>query len=202
MLRSFLVVTAVLLSLPPCAAAQWGIGLELAVERVPLLARDAEDPDEILRMRPTQMWPLGLRVGRGGDGIRVSLGAQRISSGIEIDGPELTVALRPAFRVLSLSPEVSGRLARLAQHGALRAHVGVPVERWSFVGVTDPPRWRAGLSTGLTLELPLGTTTMARVGGSIGTIFRNPIEATEMADGYNLTRMWRRSLRIGMEKRL
>lgn len=201
MLRLTLLVLALVTSLPAGSAAQWRVGLELGVERIPVMARDTEDPDEIIRMRPTAGWPVALRVSRGGDRLRAGFSIQRSAPGFEIDGPGLTVAMRPAFRVLSLTPELSGRLARVGIHGALRAHLGAPVERWSFVGATDPARWRAGVSTGLTLELPVGTTTSARLGGTVGTVFRNPLAATEMGDGYNPTRVWRRSLRIGVEKR-
>jgi len=184
------------------AAAQWRIGLDLGVDRIPVMARDAEDPDGPLRMRPTQTWPLVASVHRGGERLRAGLSVQRVAPGLELDGLDLTVALRPAFQVLTITPELSGRLARLAGNGALRGHLGVPIERWSFGSAVDPARWRAGLSTGAAVELPLGERYTARIATAIGVVFRNPLVATEMGDGYNPTRMWRRSLRIGVQKRL
>jgi hypothetical protein len=187
---------------PAPVGAQWRLGLELGAEQVGRFIRSTQTdavagPDG----RPTQGWPLALRVERGGAGLRLGLSVARTTPGLELFGSELTVAIRPGFEVLTVAPELSGRLARLHGGGQIRAGLAVPLERWSFPTYADPPRWRAGLAAGGAVDFPLSARLSGRIGASLGTVFRNPLNGTELIVGYDTTALWRRSLRIGVQWR-
>lgn len=187
---------------PPPLGAQWRLGLELGVEGVGRFIRSTRTEAEAgPDGRPTQGWPLALRVERGGAGLRLGLSAARIAPGLELFGSELTVAIRPGFEVLTVAPELSGRLARLHGGGQLRAALALPIERWSFPTYADPPRWRAGASIAMAVEFPLTGRLAGRMAASLGTVFRHPLEGTDVTDGYETTALWRRSLRIGVQWR-
>lgn len=195
------VVVAIVFGLlsPFPLAAQWRIGVDFRVEQVGRFVRSApnqgeEGPDG----RPTQAWPLALRLERGGDGLRAALAVSRVATGLELFGSDLTVALRPGFEVLTVTPEVSGRLSRLDGNGQLRAGLALPLERWSFPTYADPPRWRAGLAADLTAEWPISSRFNGRIGASLGTVFRHPLADTELIEDYQATRMWRRALHVGV----
>ena len=187
---------------PAPLKAQWRFGLELGVEQVGRFIRSTQaeagaGPDG----RPTQGWPLALRLERGGGGLRLGLTVARTTPGLELFGSELTVAIRPGFEVLTVAPELSGRLARLRGGGQLRAGLALPLERWSFPTFADPPRWRAGASMGISAEFPLTGRLAGRIAASLGTVFRHPLKGTDVTDGYETTALWRRSLRIGVQWR-
>ncbi len=196
----FLALCALLSPAP--LGAQWRLGLELGVEQVGRFIRatptEAEaGPDG----RPTQGWPLALRLERGGVGFRLGLTVARITPGLELFGSELTVAIRPGFEVLTLAPEVSGRLARLRGGGQLRAGLALPLERWAFPTYADPARWRAGASMAMSAEFPLTGRLAGRIAASLGTVFQNPLKDTDVTEGYETTALWRRSLWIGVQWR-
>ncbi len=199
-LAPFLVLCGLLSPAP--LQAQWRLGIELGVEQVGKFIRSTQaeataGPDG----RPTQGWPLALRLERGGAGLRLGLSVARITPGLELFGSELTVAIRPGFEVLTVAPELSGRLARLHGGGQFRAGLALPLERWSFPTYADPPRWRAGASLGMSAEFPITGRLAGRIAASLGTVFRNPLKDTDVMDGYETTALWRRSLRIGVQWR-
>lgn len=180
------------------ASAQWRLGLEAGVERVPRFAVPAEEREVDLRARPGMTWPLSLRLERGGEGARLALVASRVNPGLELDDGGFGVLIRPGFRTVTVAPEVSVPLARLSGEAALRVHLAVPLERWSFPGLADDPRWRAGAAVGATLEAPVSESLRLRFGGQLGRLFGNPLENTEMTEDYAPTVMWRRSVRAGL----
>lgn len=187
---------------PTPLEAQWRLGLELGVEQVGRFIRasptEAEaGPDG----RPTQGWPLALRLERGGGGLRLGLTLARITPGLELFGSELTVAIRPGFEVLTVAPELSGHLARLHGGGQFRVALALPLERWSFPTYADPPRWRVGASIGMAAEFPVTGRLAGRIAASLGTVFQHPLEGTDVTDGYETIALWRRSLRIGVQWR-
>ncbi|MFN2317201.1 MAG: hypothetical protein ABR551_04585 [Gemmatimonadales bacterium] len=198
MRRSLLSTTCLLLLMTGSAAAQWSVGLEAGVERIPRFATPLEADTENLQARPSMTWPVSLRLERGGPGLRLALSANRVNAGLELDDGEFGVVVRPGFRILTLTPEVSHRLAHLSGGGSVRVHFAIPLERWSFPDLADDPRWRLGAAAGLAGEFPMSRTTSMRVSGQLGRVFGNPLDDSEMSEEYEPTTMWRRSARVGV----
>ena len=198
MVRSLLSTACVLLLMAEPAEAQWSVGLEAGVDRVPRFATPADADADNLRARPSMTWPLSLRLERGGEGLRVALSASRVDAGLELDDGEFGVVVRPGFRILTLTPEASHRLASLAGGGLLRAHLALPLERWSFPGLADDPRWQLGAAAGLSGEFPMTRSVSVRMSGQLGRVFGNPLDDSEMSEEYEPTAMWRRSARVGV----
>lgn len=180
------------------AAAQWRLGLEAGVERVGRFAVPSEEREVDLRARPGMTWPLSLRLEHGGAGSRLAVVASRVNPGLELDDGGFGVLIRPGFRTVTVAPELSLPLKQLAGEAALRIHLAVPLERWSFPGLADDPRWRVGAAAGVTLEAPVSESLRLRFGGQLGRLFGNPLENTEMSEDYSPTVMWRRSVRAGL----
>jgi hypothetical protein len=199
--RSALLLSAIALLAQP-VSAQWRAGLEAGVERVPRFAVPSEEQEVARQARPGMTWPLSLRLERGGEGARLALVASRVNPGLELDDGELAVLIRPGFRIVTVAPELSLPLARLSGDAALRWHLAIPLERWSFPGLADDPRWRAGAAVGATLEVPVSSSLALRVGGQLGRLFGNPLEDSEMTEDYTPTAMWRRSARVGLVRQL
>lgn len=198
MLRPVVLAILVGTLVPNPLVAQWRIGLDLGVEQVGRFARSTPDTEEGPAGRPTQGWPLALRLERGGEGLRAALSIQRIAAGLELYGPDLTVALRPGFKILTVTPELNRRLLRMHGNGQLRLSVAAPIERWSFPTYADPPKWRVGLAAGLTAEWPIAARFSARIGAGLGTVFSHPLADTEVNEEYDLDRVWRRTVRVGV----
>jgi hypothetical protein len=198
MVRRLFSAACVLLLMAEPAAAQWSVGLEAGVDRVPRFANPTDPDAEGLRARPSMTWPVSLRVERGTEGPRLALSASRVDAGLELDDGEFGIVVRPGFRILTISPEASHRLAGLSRGGSLRGHLALPLERWSFPGLTDDPRWRFGVAAGLAGEFPLTPSFALRVAGQLGRVFGNPLDDSEMSEGYEPTTMWRRSARVGV----
>lgn len=186
----------------PDAQAQWTVGLTAGVERVSGFAESLDPEQAGLRVRPTMAWPLSLRVVRGGNGVRVGLRASRVGSGLELDDGSLAVALRPAFRTLTLAPEASVPVAALHGGGQLRLAAALPFERWSFPTVDETARWKAGVAAGIEVELPLRPSLSFQVSAEVGRLFGSPIAETEMTQEYLPAPLWRRSLRAGLGWRI
>ncbi len=198
MLRSLLSTTALMALMTGAAAAQWSVGLEAGVDRVPRFATPTDTDAENLRARPSMTWPLSLRLERGGEGPRLALSASRVEAGLELDDGEFGVVVRPGFRILTITPEASHRLTRLAGGGLLRVHLALPLERWSFPGLAEDPRWHLGAAAGVAGEFPLTGSFALRVAGHMGRVFGSPLEDSEMSEEYEPTTMWRRSARVGV----
>ncbi|HUG27899.1 MAG TPA: hypothetical protein VMK53_06340 [Gemmatimonadales bacterium] len=198
MLRSLLSTTTLMMLMTGSAAAQWSVGLEAGVDRVPRFAIPTDTETEGLRARPSMTWPLSLRLERGGEGPRLALSASRVDAGLELDDGEFGVVVRPGFRILTITPEASHRLASLAGGGSLRAHLALPLERWSFPGLADDPRWRLSTAAGLAGEFPMTRSLSVRISGQLGRAFGNPLDDSEMSEEYQPTTMWRRSARVGV----
>lgn len=185
------------MALAPAAAAQWAAGLEAGADRIVRMI-EPRPGSESVPGRAALAWPLAARIERGGEGWRVGATASVVNPALELEGPTVSVQLRPAFRIITIAPEVSARLARLPHGGTVRLHLGLPLERWAFTGYADPPRWRVGVAASAALELPLVGALAARVGVGAGTLLRNPLTETELTEEYTTTAVWRRSLRVGM----
>jgi hypothetical protein len=198
MVRSLCSTLYILFLMAEPAAAQWSVGLEAGAERVPRIANPTDTDAENLRARPSMTWPVSFRLERGGDGRRVAFSTSRVDAGLELDDGEFGVVVRPGFRILTISPEASHRLASLAGGGLLRGHLALPLERWSFPGLADDPRWRFGLAAGLAGEFPLTRSFALRVVGQVGRVFGNPLDDSEISEEYEPTTMWRRSARVGV----
>lgn len=198
MRRTLLSTACLLLLLVGPVMAQWSVGLEAGMDRVPQFANPTETDSESLRARPSMTWPIALRLERGGNGLRVALSAHRADAGLELDDGEFGVVVRPGFRILTVTPEISRRVARLSGGGSFRAHLALPAERWSFPALEDEPRWRVGMAAGLAGEFPLTGAVFLRLSGQLGRVFGNPLEGSEVSEEYAPTTMWRRSARVGV----
>lgn len=200
--RRLLSATSLLVLMAQPAAGQWSVGLEAGVDRVPRFADPIDADVEALRARPGMTWPVSLRFERGGAGLRLALSASRVNAGLELDDGEFGVVVRPGFRILTVTPEISHRVARLSGGGSLRAHLALPAERWSFPALDDEPRWRLGAAAGVAGEFPMTRSVAVRVSGQLGRVFGNPLDDSEMTEEYAPTTMWRRSARVGVMWRM
>jgi len=198
-----LTLTVLMLSAAGTAGAQWQVGAGIAIQS---FGRWVVSPPDRLGGgpdgRPTTTWPLIVEVQHGGAGGRVGIAVSRSRPGLEIFDTELRIALRPAFEVIGIVPQVSIPVVQLEHGGAVRAGIGAPLERWTFPGSADPPRWRVGALAMLSAELPISTRMAGRVSVSAGTLLSHPLKATDALEDYLPTHTWRRALGVGMMWRL
>jgi hypothetical protein len=123
---------------------------------------------------------------------------------LALEGPEVTIASDGAFKVVSISPEMVGRIATLGSGNQIRIHLGPLFEFWDLIDLDS--RTRLGAQGSLSLDVPLGGRFRAAVVGS-GAVTPSPYKEGELDVGggaptYDLRALWRRSFALGLHYEL
>ncbi len=150
-------------------------------------------------IRPLADLGPGLEVGiRRGDW-RASVGAARITHDLVLQGGDAGIITPDVLRGLDVAVQIGRPILRNGG-ASLELAAGVIGTRWSFVGLSDPSRWRWGPIASLAGLLPLSghLSAVTRLGLSrAGGIFTNE----EIPEGYeraSATRFeWSVGIRLG-----
>jgi hypothetical protein len=153
--------------------------------------------------RPT-MWGVGLAY--GGEGLRTGLSLEHGQPGIGFRGVPLTesgetlsgllIVAEDAFKLTTLTAELSHRLLRLRGGPSLRPSLGLVIERWSAPG--SPNRTIAGAQAGLALEVMISRTFAAELSGELGFTPDSPFQQADLPEGFQQRSTWRRTLAVGL----
>jgi hypothetical protein len=196
-LSGFLAVLAFSLATPVDARAQWSVsaGLESdrfwggSVERAP-------EQKSFRPYRPTVLH-LGARRRVGSIGLGVSASYTEASLGLE--GEEAVVAIKGAFKIVGISPEMTYHIATLGGNNRLLVHLGPLIEFWQ--PIEEEWRTRVGAQGAISLAVPLGGRFGLSVGGSLAVI-ASPLHTDELLEQYDLRSLWRRGFAAGLEYQL
>jgi len=183
-------------------------GISIGTSTFSSAARGTGDNGEELLFIPYRPTMLGLRVGYGGDALRLEASAATGEPGLavrgaelpgEIDGAGLLLVSENTYRIRALSAGASVRLLRLRGGPALRGVADATMERWT--SPESPPRTVAGGEAGLAVEVALTGSLSARVDGMLGYTPASPFREEDLPAGFLQRAPWRRSLGVGLQWR-
>ena len=179
----------------------WRLGIEVGAARVWGGSRAVGSQNlSFVPYRPTTF---GLDLERQTGKFALGLQLQYAEAGLALVGPEGAVVASGVFTILSISPQVGHRLARVGL-GAIRIHAGPLFESWDLID--EDARTRLGAQGAVSLDMPLGSRFSA-VGRAGLAVTSSPYNAGELdlgsgAPTYDRRTLWRRSFALGLYYKL
>lgn len=194
----------------PTGRSPWTLAVAVGTSTFNGATSGIGDAGEEVTFAPYRPTMLGIAVGYGRDRIRLGLTARNGDAGIGFRGVPLTEDEEPlpgfliiaegAYSLTSLSASLSSRIARLSGGPALRAALGLTLERWNAKG--EPARVLLGPQAGLGLEIALGRALSATIDGELGFTPKSPFKQQDLPEGFRERSTWRRTLMAGLSWRL
>ena len=181
-----LCIIALSMGTPTYAWGQWSLGLGIEADR--FWGGSLEIGPEQKSFRPYRPVVLAAgaehRFGSLGLGLRVTY----TEASLGLEGEDAVVAVKDAFEVIGLAPEVSYQIAALGPN-RLALHAGPLIEFWHPVDAES--RTRAGARGAASLLVPLGGRFGLSVAGSLAVI-PSPFNSDELLEQYERQTLWRR----------
>ena len=181
-----LCILALSMGTPTQAWSQWSLGLGVEADR--FWGGSLENGPEQKSFRPYRPTVLAVgiehRFGSWGLGLR----ATYTEAALGLEGEEAVVAVKDAFEVIGVAPEVSYQLAALGPN-RLVLHAGPLIEFWN--PIDSDSRTRAGARGAASLLVPLGGRFGLSVAGSLAVI-SSPFNSDELLEQYERQALWRR----------
>ena len=171
---------------PTQALSQWSLGLGVEADRFwGGSSENGPEQKSFLPYRPT-VFAVGAehRFGSFGLGLR----ATYTDAALGLEGEGAVVAVKDAFEVIGLAPEVSYQIAALGAN-RLVLHAGPLIEFWH--PIDSESRTRAGARGAASLLVPLGGRFGLSVAGSLAVI-SSPFNSDELLEPYERQALWRR----------
>jgi hypothetical protein len=175
---------------------QWRTNLEIGSNR--FWGGSAEIDGEHRSFLPYRPTFFGIGIERHGQRLGAGLQFHYSQASLGLEGSDAVVAVKGIFKTFSIAPELSYRLARVAEN-QLRLLGGPLLEAWSIAD--EQTRLRAGVQLSLSLDIPLG----AKFGGSIlggAALIPSPFNEGELTPTYERTALWRRELALRISYQL
>jgi hypothetical protein len=188
---------ALLIATPSQARSQWSVSL--AVESDRFWGGSLENAPEHKSFRPYRPTVFGAGLQRQAGSIGLGVRVRYTEASLGLEGSDAVVALKGAFTVVGIAPEVSYRIVTLGPGNQLRIHLGPLVEFWDPIDVEG--RTRLGAQGAVSLGVPLGGPFTLSLGGSLALI-SSPFEPDELIDGYERRALWRRGFAAGLQYQL
>lgn len=182
---------------------QWALGLIVGSSSFGRAAEATGDSGERFTAAPYRPFMTGLRLVRGGNGLRVAGSVQYGSAGIAFHGVQasggdegksgLLIIGEDIYDLWSFSAEASTRLVRLEGAASIRPSVGLELQRWSASG--SPSLIILGGEAGLGLEVPLNRTFVAEFSGIVGFTPHSAFRTEDLTSAeFRPRSTWRRSV--------
>jgi hypothetical protein len=179
---------------PSVAQGQWSAAIQIGSDR--FWGGSIENTPEHRSFRPYRPTAFSAAIQRRGSGIGLGLRLGYTEAALALEGSDAVVAANGVFTILSLSPEISYRLATVGAGNDLLLQAGPLLELWDIIDQGARTRW--GAQAALAFAVPLSRKISAAVSGGVALI-SSPFEDGELLDGYELRALWRRRLAGGLE---
>lgn len=196
-LIALLYILALSTAAPQKAWTQWSVSV--AVESDRFWGGSIENAPERKSFRPYRPTVIQAGVERRTGSIGFGLRIRYTEASLGLEGEEAVVALKGAFTVVGLAPEVSYQLTTVGPGNRVVVHAGPLIEFWHPID-TDS-RTRVGAHGGLSLAVPLGARLALTLGGDLALI-SSPFEEDELIEGYDRRALWRRGFVAGLQYQL
>ncbi len=195
---------------PPRFGGPWRLGVTMGTSTFNGAAAATDESGTDLVFRPYRPTMAGIGISYGRERTRLEFSAKYGQPGIgfravpdngsgSVSSGVLIIA-EDAFHLASFTASAGTRLVRLRGGPALRASLGVTMDRWTAQGT--PSRTRFGPQAGLTLEFALTSALFASIDGELGFVPGSPFLEEDLPEGFRLTSMWRRTIGAGLSLRL
>jgi len=193
------IALAALLALPAPLSAQWSVGVSFGVARHFGGAVSTADstPGSVHPGRPTL---LGLTVGHdwGAGQVRADLQLSYGSPGLAVEIPGGAFLDTKAVRFYSGSPEVTVRLTRVGDDGALRVGGGGDVVLWAITG--GDARMRVGGHVTAVYEWPVAGRFLGDLQAGVS-LTPSLFDASDVSPPFERRMLLRPSVSIGFRYR-
>lgn len=190
-------VWLMLLGLSSKAQGQWSASIQIGSDR--FWGGSIENTPEHRSFRPYRPTTFGAAIQRRGDQLGLGLRLGYTEAALALEGKDAVVAGDGVFTIVSLSPEISYRIATVGTGNELLLQAGPVIEIWDIVD--EGTRTRAGAQGSIALAVPLGGRFKASVSGGLALI-SSPFAEGELLPEYELRALWRRRVAGGLEYRL
>ncbi|MEP7228205.1 MAG: hypothetical protein ABI785_12635, partial [Gemmatimonadales bacterium] len=131
---------------------QWRVGVEVGSAR--FWGGSLDTGGDHTSFRPYRPTTFGIGLERQIGRYAVGLQAHYAQASLALEGPEATVSAEGAFTIVSISPEMTVRIATLGPGNQLRLHAGPLFELWDIID--QGARSRFGAQSSVSLDVPLG----------------------------------------------
>lgn len=210
MLQAALLSTGAAQTPAPAARTSWSVSASVGTSTFNGAAAGTAAAGEQLEFTPYRPTMLGIAVTYGRERLRIGLSARHGDAGIGLRGVPLSqggpspqgvlIIVEGAYTITSVSASASTCLARVRGGPALRASVGMSMERWTAPGT--PSRTIVGPQAGLSLEIALSGAFAATLEGELGFTPKSPFQVEDLPEGFRERSTWRRTLMVGLSWRL
>jgi hypothetical protein len=176
---------------------QWSAAVQVGADR--FWGGSDDNTQEHRGFRPYRPTTFGAGIQRQGAKFGIGLRVGYSEAGLALEGSGAAVSAEGVFRIFSLMPAITYRLATLGTRNALFVEAGPLLERWDIID--EGARTRIGGQAGLDLVVPLGGKIDATVSAGLALI-SSPFQAGELLPEYELRSLWRRRFAGGLQYRL
>jgi hypothetical protein len=188
---------ALMIATPSQALSQWSVSLTLGSDR--FWGGSLENAPEHKSFRPYRPTVFGAGLQRQAGTIGLGVRVRYTKASLGLEGSDAVVAVKGAFTVVGIAPEVSYRVATLGLGNQLLIHLGPLVEFWDPIDLER--RTRVGAQGAVSLGVPLGGPFTLSLGGNLALI-SSPFEEDDLLDGYERRALWRRGFAAGLQYQL
>jgi hypothetical protein len=196
-IRFPLLLFVILAGAPREAPAQWAVTAEVGGARY--WGASAESKGEGPSFRPYRPTIFGVGLERQGSRSGFGVRLQYAGASLALEGKDAVAAVKGAFDVYGISPEMSVQLKRLDSGLQLRLSGGPLLEFWDIAA--EISHARVGAQVGLGVLLPLDGKVVAglRVGLAVTP---SPFDQEDLQAGYEPRTLWRRGMSASLQYRL
>jgi len=179
-------ILALSVAAPARAWSQWSLSLGVEADR--FWGGSLENGPEQKSFRPYRPTVFGVAAEHRFGTVGLGLRATYTEAALGLEGEAAVVAVKDAYKVVGLAPEVSYQIAALGPT-RLVLHAGPLIEFWHPIDLES--RTRAGARGAASLLVPLGGRFGLSVAGSLAVI-SSPFNTDELLQGYERQALWRR----------
>jgi hypothetical protein len=191
---SFVSLTLPLWLWPAGAQAQWSTTLQVGADR--FWGGSVENTPEHRSFHPYRPTTFGAAIQRQGSKLGLGLRLGYTQAAMALEGSDAAVVIDGVFTIISISPEISYRIATVGAGNELLLQGGPLFEVWDIID--EGVRTRGGAQAAIAFAVPLGRKISAMVSGGLALI-PSPFEEDELLAEYELRALWRRRFAGGLE---
>jgi hypothetical protein len=182
---------------PTSGWTQWSVSLGVESDR--FWGGSLEKAPEQKSFRPYRPTVMGAalehRFGAIGAGVRL----RYAEASLGLEGREAVLAVKGAFTILGMAPEVNYQMATLGPGNRLLLHLGPLLEFWH--PADQEWRTRLGLQGAVSLAVPLGTRLAMSLESNLAVI-SSPFQGDELLEQYDRRALWRRGFSAALQYRI
>src|SRR5215213_5013912 len=192
------IISALIFSIvtPAPVWSQWSLSLGVQSDR--FWGGSVENAPERKSFRPYRPTLIAVGLERRAGSAGLALRVRYTEASLGLEGSDAVVALKGAFTVLGIAPELNYQLLTLGPGNRVLVHAGPLLEFWDPVDVQS--RTRLGAQGAVSLRIPMGGRFGLSLAGSVALI-ASPLQSDELIDGYELRPLWRLGFAAELQSR-